>query len=295
MRGEAPVPVLRVVQPVLDVRAHGERVVDSPAAGSPARLRDEQVGHQRLEHVATPRRHQPHPAVGVGALEHVDAEVGPVHADGLLLHPGPVARVRESSIGGEVLLRRDLAAGDPDVRRDPCLGVAGVVVELAVVDVRAGTGVVALVGLLVRWRGLEEATAHQSRADPGPGVGVVVVGEVHLVQQRIGQVARPRLGVADHHQRGGEPPVVDARHERCDRPGPVRVDLADLTSGLVVPVEVHAARVVVVHPGHRGERLGDPAQRLLRRDDAEPHGRPPCSRGSRRCWSARCSCCAPGW
>src|SRR6266498_2057346 len=51
---EAPVAILRLVQPVVDLCPHRERVVDPPASRRPALLRHEQRRHQRLEHAAAP-------------------------------------------------------------------------------------------------------------------------------------------------------------------------------------------------------------------------------------------------
>ena len=57
-------------------------------------------------------------AVGVRALEHVNAEVGTGGADRLLLLPRPVATGREGPPLREVVDGRQLAAGDADVGRD---------------------------------------------------------------------------------------------------------------------------------------------------------------------------------
>ena len=136
-------------------------MVDAPGPRRPAGLGDEQVGHQGLEHVAAPARHDVHATVGVGALEDVDAVVGVVSAHRLLLEPVPVTAGREHPLGGEVVSRWDLAVSDTDVARDPWLGDMDVVVAGRVEDIRAVAEVVARDRCLRR-RDIVETVAQQS-------------------------------------------------------------------------------------------------------------------------------------
>ena len=56
-----------------------------------------------------------------------------------------------------------------------------------------------------------------------PGIGGVVriveEAEIHAIEELVGRGTEFGSGVADHHERGGEPPVVDGGEERTDRPG----------------------------------------------------------------------------
>src|SRR5665648_155294 len=172
-RGEAPVAVPGLVHAVLDLRSHDERVVHTPAAGSPFRLRHEQVNHQRLEHAAAPGRHELHAAVAVGALEHGHAQVLLPLTHRPLLGPAPVAGVREGPEHGEVVLGRDLTPGDAQVAGHPGLGVQGAVVVAGVPDVRSAVTVVAEHGRPVGRLCVPEPAAELS------DLRVVVEAEVH--------------------------------------------------------------------------------------------------------------------
>ena len=139
-RREAPVAVLRGHEPVMDLGRDRERMVDRPAARRPLLLGHEQRRHQRLEHAAAPPRHDAEVFVPVGALEHLDAEVPGVEADRLRLRPAPVAGVGECPPGTEVLLRRQLALGDPDVARDPAFADDRVVAARRIAVLRRVSG-----------------------------------------------------------------------------------------------------------------------------------------------------------
>ena len=125
---EAPVAVLGVLEAVLTLGTHVQRVVDAPAARRPHLLGHEHGRHQLLEHASAPAGYDVHAAVGVGTLVDVDPQVGAGLAHRLHLVPRPVAGRREGAPRREVVVRRDLAGEDAEVARDPGLGHDRVVV-----------------------------------------------------------------------------------------------------------------------------------------------------------------------
>ena len=267
---------------MLALGAHVEGVVDAPAAGSPRLLGDEDRRHELLEHASAPARHDVHAAVGVGALVDVDAQVGAGDADRLHLGPGPVTAGREGAPGGEVVLAGDLAGEDAEVARDPGLRHDRVVVVGGEPDVLAAD-----VGALVGPAGAAvgervEATVHEAtgahRGVPVLAVaGVVERVPAHLVEQRPRPAPGLLVGVGDDEQGGAEPAAVDAGDEGLDRVTAGGPGAQGLAGGLVVPVEEHPARLVVLHAlqGRDGRKqppaavgLGDDAE--LARDDRRP-------------------------
>ena len=125
---EPPVAVLGVLEAVLTLGTHVQRVVDAPAARRPHLLGHEHGRHQLLEHASAPTGYDVHAAVGVRALVDVDPHVGPGLAHRLHLVPRPVAGRREGAPRGEVVVRRNLPGEDAEVAGDPGLGHDRVVV-----------------------------------------------------------------------------------------------------------------------------------------------------------------------
>jgi hypothetical protein len=87
-RREAPRAVAGGHEPVVDLGVDRRWVVLAPRARAPD-LGHEQRRHQRLEHRAAPARRHARVAVRVGAVEHVDAEVGAMEAHRPRLLPRP--------------------------------------------------------------------------------------------------------------------------------------------------------------------------------------------------------------
>ncbi len=230
----------------MDLARDRERVVDRPAVGPPAVLGDEQGGHQRLEHAAAPPGHHAHAVIRVGTLEHVDAEVGPGHAQRLGLLPVPVAGVGEGAPGAEVLLRGQLALGDADVGGDPAL---------------ADDGVVAARRLARVGRDVE-----RDPVDRRP----VVEPEVHAVEQGLGTILDLGDGRRDHVQAGREPAVVDRGQDGREGRAGGRPGRELGARVVVVPVVVLPARLVDLHRLERAQRHLEAIDGLGVVDEAEP-------------------------
>ena len=167
-RGEAPVAVLGLLQAVVDLGGHGQRVVDRPAPRAPLLLGDEQGGHQRLEHLAAPARARPgSPRTGRRPRTRRRRGRSRVTPSGF------VSCQLQSQVSGNVrhwpkyACCRDLALGDADVGRDPALA------HDRVVAARRGAGV--------------RRVVEQDPVDVGP----VVEAEVHAVVERPGVRRRP--------------------------------------------------------------------------------------------------------
>ena len=257
-------------------------MVDTPAARRPVLLGDEDRRHELLEHAAAPPGHDVHATVRVGALVDRDAEVGARLAHRLHLVPRPVTGRREGAPRREVVLRGDLAGQDAEVARDARLGDDRVVVvrrepDVAPADVRApvdAAGAVVVEDV--------EATVHEAARThhwvPAEAVPRVVEGvPPHAGEDRGRQRSGHGIRVLDDEQRGAEPAVVDARHERVHRGAVLGPDEDRVAGGLVVPVVVHATRLVVLHPFERGEgaheaspRVGGGDDSQLPRDDGRP-------------------------
>ena len=95
-------------------------------------------------------------------------------------------------------------------------------------------------------------------------VGVVEHVPAHPAEEPVGQRRRAAVGVLHDQQRGAEPAVVDAGQERVDAAAVLGPGRDDVAGRLVVPVVVHAARLVVLHPQQRREGLHEP-RRCTRR------------------------------
>ncbi len=247
-RREAPVAVTRLGQPVVDLRADPERVVDAPAPRRPALLGHEQRRHQRLEHAAAPRRRDPRPRVRQRALVHRLAEVGARRAERLRLDPGPVAGVRERAIRAVVLARGDAALLDADVGRDPALGDGRVVAAHRL----AGRG-------------------HVVEEDP-VDLRPVVEAEVHRVEQRL----RARAQLAARGSPRSRRPIASQPLSTEDRIGVAgrrrARSVRQRAVADVVPVEVLAG-VAALHRLERPDRPREPRDRLAVADDPQPLGR----------------------
>lgn len=214
----------------------------------------------------------PHAAVLVGALPDVDPEVLLPGADRLLLLPAVVAGVvGEGAVRAEVALGRELAERDADVLADAGLG-GGAVVVAGGVDGHAGARVVGR-GVAVPGRRLgPEAAAQQAGAGVGAGGRVVVGGEVHRVRQGVGRLGVGGDGVADHHERGGQPAVVHAGGEGVDGVARVGEAAGELEGGGVVPVVVLAGGRVALHAGQGVQHPADPGRGVAGGDQAQVAG-----------------------
>ena len=186
------------------------------------------------------------------SLEDGDAQVRPGLAAGdLFLRPQGRRPAAEEA---EVMLRRELAAGDADVAGDPRLGVHHPVA-------RGGRVVVEVVPAA-------ELTWVAQRV--GRVEGVVEVAEIHRPQQRLGPLMEPRAVVADHDERRGEPAVVHRGEERADRPAVVRPGHQGL-AGPGVEV-VREEPMDPAHPGEGRQRPVEPPVGLGRLDQPEAGG-----------------------
>ena len=291
-RREAPVAVVGLVHPVLDLAPHEERVVAAPRPRAPRLLGHEQRHHQRLEHAAAPGRHDVHAAVGQRALEDADAVVLLPRPDRLGLGPGPVAVVvGEGAERAVVVLGRDLAGRDAEVRRHPRLGVERAVVVAGVPDVGAHAAVVA--GDRRRSRAGSRPRSRRGSGRPGPRPRCSSSRSPSTSRSSSASSASDGIGARGEQQAGGEPGVVDAGEERLDGAAVLGPDPELLEGGRVVPVVEHARRLVALELRDRGDRPRHPLSSPRRRRSGRCRGRRRCSTGRRRCWSARCTRC--GW
>lgn len=248
-------------------------MVAAPALRCPRRLGNEDVGHELLEHRAAPTGHDPHAAVGVGALVDLDPEIGADLTHGLHLLPGPVARRGEGPPGGEVVLRRDLTREDAEITRDPGLGHGRVVVVVREPD-RIATDVGSLVDAArtVVVEG-EETAVHESAGSHGGvgrvGAGVVVRVPAHAAEETACLLGSTPVRARHDEQCGAEPGVVDARAEGVHGVAGAGPGAQGIPGRLVVPVVVHPARLVVLHACERAQRAQDPLGALATGDEAE--------------------------
>ena len=285
-RGEAPVAVVGLVHPVLDLALHEERVVAAPRPRAPRLLGHEQRHHQRLEHAPAPGRHDLHPAVGQRTLEDPDAVVLLPGPDRLGLRPRPVAVVvREGAERAVVVLGRDLARGDAEVRRHPRLGVERTVVVAGVVDVRAPVAVV--VGDRAAGRAARPRTRRGSgRRGPRPRCS-------RSRSPSTCGAGRPgRRATARHGRRAaGRWPARRCRRwtgtaGRCCRPR-ARPAASRAWRGRTSCRTCPTARGA---PAGRSTRSWWPSAGSPRPDRSPRcRGRRRCSTGRRRCWWATCT------
>ncbi len=230
-------------------------MIDAPASRAPLLLGDEQRDHQRLEHAPAPARHDVEAPKPVMPLEHGHAEIRPdLSTRDLRLRP----TCREGAEEAEVMFGRDLLAGDRDVADDPRLGVEH--------PVECGEGPVVGVVTAVEMAGPIDGIGRVERA--------VEEAEVHRTEQRIGLLPERGSGVADHHQRGGEPAVIDARKEGARCMGLVPTD-AHTGPALERRTSVGRRRTPWsrFHPTERGQGRPEPPVGLGVVDQAERPGR----------------------
>ena len=196
-RREAPVAVAGVLEAVLALGAHVQRVVDAPAARGPLLLRHEDGRHELLEHASAPTGHDVHAAVGVGALVDVDPQVGAGLAHRLHLVPRPVAGRREGAPRREVVLARHLAGEDAEVARDARLGHDRVVVvggqpDVVATDVRAAVDAARSVVVEDVEAAVHQPAGAHGRVAAGTVAGVVEGVPAHPVEQLGGEPAGGR-------------------------------------------------------------------------------------------------------
>jgi len=224
-------------------------MVYSPSVGSPFRLRNEEGDHQGLEHRPIPARDDPETSVGPIPFIDRDTLIDPDLAS--TGRHSVVAIGRTSPRHPEVMLGRKLALGDPDVAGNPRFGVEHPVME---------RGKRAIVGI--------EATTEEAGVEAGVGgiVRIVEESEVHRTEKVVGRDPELRPGVPDHHQRRGEPAVIDRRKEGPDRattgPGLERRAVRG-----VVPVIEESVRAFELLDGGQGP--ADPGRGLWSIDDLQ--------------------------